>query len=341
MHVHALHARSSGHSKRSDDGLCASGCNLTHGGKHSDHMHMRDSVLDAECIGKCHALMFFGEPDEMGDDGWQIVHDCKLKPGETQVFQFAAGDPPPVINVESGKSLAASDYIGKPKGMAQILFESGWWISPYDSGDLGKCTIRDGMYAGQEWNGTGTDLAPELRGKTMKGDLPAKWAINHPTETDPSKAERNDPCRRLYARFVLADRKDFYTEPSELEKIFLRRGHILTMSPKCHPEVAGHGIEFAWGIAKLFFRRNNDLVPAHFIKNVEAALNVVTRRRVFHCERRARDYRRALGTCDDDGNLPGTKEMIEKMRKEQKSHRDAGKFDAGYVGRLLAMDGGL
>jgi hypothetical protein len=48
-----------------------------------------------------------------------------------------------------------------------------------------------------------------------------------------------------------------------------------------------------------------------------------------------------LGTCDDDGNLPGTKEMIEKMRKEQKSHRDAGKFDAGYVGQLLAMDGGV
>ena len=58
-------------------------------------------------------------------------------------------------------------------------------------------------------------------------------------------------------------------------------------------------------------------------------------------ERRARDYRRALGTRDEDGNLPGTKEMIEKMRKEQKSHRDAGKFDAGYVGQLLAMDGGV
>ena len=42
----------------------------------------------------------------------------------------------------------------------------------------------------------------------------------------------------------------------------MERGHILLMSPKGHPEVAGCGIEFAWGHAKNYFRQNNPLSAA-------------------------------------------------------------------------------
>ena len=56
------------------------------------------------------------------------------------------------------------------------------------------------------------------------------------------------------------------------------RGHILQMSPKCHPELAGHGIEYAWGAAKLRFRRDNDGSSgfANFFKRVRAALASVS-----------------------------------------------------------------
>jgi hypothetical protein len=38
---------------------------------------------------------------------------------------------------------------------------------------------------------------------------------------------------------VLAELDDFANEKSEMEKVIIERGHILTMSPKCHPELAG------------------------------------------------------------------------------------------------------
>jgi len=43
-----------------------------------------------------------------------------------------------------------------------------------------------------------------------------------------------------------------------LEELVHSRGHILLMSPKGHPELAGKGVEYAWGAAKLLFRKIND-----------------------------------------------------------------------------------
>ena len=49
--------RSSGHSKRSDDGLATGGMNWSYGGKHWQKMSMRSSQLTAECIGPHPALI--------------------------------------------------------------------------------------------------------------------------------------------------------------------------------------------------------------------------------------------------------------------------------------------
>ena len=41
------------------------------------------------------------------------------------------------------------------------------------------------------------------------------------------------------------------------------------MSPKCHPEIAGCAIEYAWGYSKQKFRRvHNDYVACHLHDNV-------------------------------------------------------------------------
>ena len=91
-------------------------------------------------------------------------------------------------------SSATAGWAGKPKGIQQILFESGW--------------LKAGMVA--------------------KIDVVDK-------NTKKDKAGRG---LELCGLTTLRSRPDFFNEMSELEKILTERGHILVMSPKCHPELA-------------------------------------------------------------------------------------------------------
>jgi hypothetical protein len=47
---------------------------------------------------------------------------------------------------------------------------------------------------------------------------------------------------------------DFVDEVCALQEVIESEGHLLIFSPKCHPELAGNGIEFAWGKMKFNFR---------------------------------------------------------------------------------------
>jgi hypothetical protein len=53
----------------------------------------------------------------------------------------------------------------------------------------------------------------------------------------------------------LAKCSDFQNEKIGIQKLLESRGHILIVSPKCHPEIAGSGIEYCWGMADLIFRK--------------------------------------------------------------------------------------
>ena len=52
----------------------------------------------------------------------------------------------------------------------------------------------------------------------------------------------------LSASYVLANCTDFKEEVGTMEKLVFDRGHLVLFSPKGHPEVAGAGIEFDWGV---------------------------------------------------------------------------------------------
>jgi hypothetical protein len=104
------------------------------------------------------------------------------------------------------------------------------------------------------------------------------------------------------------------------------RGHILLMSPRCHPELAGQGIEYCWGAAKLFYRRHNDCKTAHMHANVVASLQSVTLAQARKFARRARSYRRTLADPQND-----CFQLIEKTIKVYRTHRDAGKFDCQFI----------
>ena len=76
-----------------------------------------------------------------------------------------------------------------------------------------------------------------------------------------------------------------------LQEIIQSKGHILLLSPKCHPEVAGCGIEYSWGKSKMAFRRNfNDCAGKNLQDNIVKSLATVTMDIVWKFERKTRDY---------------------------------------------------
>ena len=133
---------------------------------------------------------------------------------------------------------------------------------------------------------------------------------------------------------ILGECPDFMKEQSQLQHLVKSRGHRLIMSPKCHPELAGVGIEYSWGKSKLEFRRGiNDCVALHLEKNVREALDtadVLTLGRVRLYARKTRDYRRVYAMISEDGeaihsrNADGKEgyALIETMVKTRKAHRN-------------------
>ncbi|CAN0430198.1 unnamed protein product, partial [Pylaiella littoralis] len=125
---------------------------------------------------------------------------------------------------------------------------------------------------------------------------------------------------------VLQALPDFETERTALQEVVESRGHVLLLSPKCHPEVAGVGIEYSWGFSKKNFRRKfNDEVPKNLHGNVEKSLcsnTELTIGRVRRFARRTRDYCRAYREIRLSEVAINSKEMIEKMRAKQKAHRN-------------------
>ena len=106
----------------------------------------------------------------------------QLKPGDTQHFAFQAIDPPPFY----APDLQTTDYVGKAKGIKQILWERGLW--------------KENM--------------------TMKG----------------SKNAMTGAVIKPSAKEALADCLDFSNEKTMLMEMVEGRGHVLMMTPICHPE---------------------------------------------------------------------------------------------------------
>lgn len=135
---------------------------------------------------------------------------------------------------------------------------------------------------------------------------------------------------------VLQALPNFKNERTALQHIVESRGHILMLSPKCHPEVAGVGIESSWGFSKQKFRRvYNDEVPEHLHANIAKSMCTekhLTIGRVRRFTRRTRDYCRAYRDLALRGVVAKSKDMIEKMRNKQKVHRNIIDMEPGFLG---------
>jgi len=152
---------------------------------------------------------------------------------------------------------------------------------------------------------------------------------------------------------TMANCQDFKNQRSALEEFVIATGHILLMSPKYHPELAGVGIEYVWGKSKLEFRRNiNDCVPKHLHENIAKALHadLITIDMCRRFARRSRDYKRIYNKVrhantgefkrEDNGNvtrkLDGRAgfDLYEKMRKECKLHRCIMHLEESFLNKM-------
>ena len=133
---------------------------------------------------------------------------------------------------------------------------------------------------------------------------------------------------------VLGNLPDFKNERPALQHLVESRGHILLLSPKFHPELAGVGIEYSWGMSKQKFRREiNDEVPKHLHRNMVASMctdKILTVQRVRRFARRTRDYCRAYLALEKGGDIE-SKDMIEKMKKICKAHRNILDMEPGFI----------
>ena len=130
---------------------------------------------------------------------------------------------------------------------------------------------------------------------------------------------------------------DFKHEQTQMMFILNLLGVFLDLTPKCHPEIAGRGVEYAWGYAKLRFRMEfNDAIAKHLKENVLKSLDreVLTINRIRKFARKAREYKLTYSLIFDmnDGETGSTgKDDIEHITKEFKAHRSAMDSDFKFI----------
>ena len=131
---------------------------------------------------------------------------------------------------------------------------------------------------------------------------------------------------------------DFRNEKTHLMYILDLLNVVLRLTPKCHPEIAGRGVEYAWGYSKLRFRIDfNDAVAINLKRNVLRSLgaDVLTLDRVRKFARKAREYKLTyalLFHLADGEELNSTgKDEIEHITKLFKAHRSAMDADYGFI----------
>jgi hypothetical protein len=108
------------------------------------------------------------------------------------------------------------------------------------------------------------------------------------------------------------------------------------LTPKCHPEIAGRGIEYAWGYSKLrFCNQFNDAKQKNLEDNVRMALttDVLTLQRIRKVARKAREYKFTYSflVAHEDKVGEMSKSLLDHITKQFKQHRSALYSDYAFI----------
>ena len=202
-------------------------------------------------------------------------------------------------------------YIDKPKGMQQYLWERGLYFE------------------------TKMNPSCEHQGCLKKGQgCPMLTAVN------PKKPDLHKRDHSYCMKTVLGNCRDFAMELSALEQKFIDRGHTLIMSPKGHPELAGKGIEFSWGVSKKYFRKINNCKGKDLHDNIYTSFEVLDLPQARRNSRRTRRYRAAYDTAGkSEEQLATSFALVEKFCRDHKAHRNILDQDTKEIKAVLARNG--
>jgi hypothetical protein len=138
-------------------------------------------------------------------------------------------------------------------------------------------------------------------------------------------------------QLILASLPDFQQEKIGIQNLLESRGHILIVSPKCHPELAGSGIEYAWGIAEINFKNIQQKCSQNVKRHVEDVLSPekLPLSSIWKYERKSRDYIRLYhksSQINEDNLLKYSDiEKLRQVEKIRRSHRSIFDIERDYL----------
>ena len=302
---------SSGHKKGLEGGLLISNTNHTFGGKGGKEL--RDSELSEDSVGDddVAATMYESISEgsasvwtltKPGANGGGIVkeHDCRVRDGDTQSMSFAAAEknpPPPFYSLDAS------------------------W---YDTPNLDKQGNHRKTKAGTLKHHSG--YAGKAKGVKQILWERGLWKAGMKAQLDSDHKDYPE----LSAQDVLARCQDFREELGAMQSLIQSSGHIVLFTSKGHPEIAGAGIEYDWGVSKMFFRRNTNHIARDHEQHVRLALSKVSLHVAKNTARRARSYMRAY-----TNEYGGSHVLIEKFVQIQKCHRNIVDQETAYLEREI------
>jgi DNA-binding transcriptional regulator YhcF (GntR family) len=341
-----LFDHSCGHDRQRPDGLSVPKSNKTHGGAQPK---MRKSKMETQ--------EFLGPFPAM------------LKVGEYQHMVYQAEDAGPFFKTDAERQSSKLDSltgtskrkIRRKDAMEKDLREKGVRAKGNKVAIVELCKQNNVPY-----KETTETINEGWMGKP-KGMLQVLWERGF---IDPaielSKVEgfyTNDGKKDAFGNLIpgtslrkmMSSLIDFINEETLLQYHGKTLGVTVDRSPKCHPEVAGEGIEYSWGCAKGKYRRlpiADKRKKDNFRNSVRECLdrtNVLTidRQRMF--SKRARQYMLAYNSIEEskekrklggaaesnDDKLEMSAYLVEKIIKRYKSHRGATDFDSAYIDAIV------
>ena len=147
--------------------------------------------------------------------------------------------------------------------------------------------------------------------------------------------------KKFVLRNLMMNCADFKEEKSAMEVLLDRlsaktcnnQSIKLLVSPKYHCELAGEGVEYAWGLGKKFFR--NEGLEKKRTKNkfeqvVRSAIEYVRKDHVEKFSAKCRRYMMAYNNINKETQHL-TYEWIEKFVKKTKTHRNILDQERGFI----------
>lgn len=288
--------QSSGHTKKRHFGLNTEVMIKSWGGSTPE---MRDSRMTSNCLGPFdHAqklkigeiqCMKFKETDigpwELSqDERLQQKYDCPTGEKKTEtkrkkqlmreLNKTNRGTKIEQLKeeaIERGISLTyqvdeiKKGWCGASKGMLQVLYERGW-------------------------------IDPSKPASYYKAAIPKSWR----DEDGNLKVENTERAKTTVLPVMLRDCEDFATEITAMEdlcnNLSTRSCNVtILFTPKYHCELAGCGIELAWGFQKRYYRRKISMreKKSDFKGCVDRCLSVVSKDHCFRFMNRVRRYAEA------------------------------------------------